>query len=140
MPDGLSTDTHHRTRTTMESRGLSIVLDRSHFACSAVLTQALQEAALGNGSGGPRAGEPRSCFFQRCQNLNWHFFANLYEAFLSWRCRRLSPVMRRLSIPCGSILKRSGSSTARAWPRQPAPAVAVGRPSASLAWLLDGLL
>ena len=22
-------------------------------------------------------------FFQRCQNLNWHFFANLYEAFLS---------------------------------------------------------
>jgi hypothetical protein len=46
------------------------------------LTQALQEAALGNGSGWPPVQASPEAFFQRCQRLNWHFFANLYEAFL----------------------------------------------------------
>ena len=47
------------------------------------LTQALQEAALGNGSGWPPVQASPEAFFQRCQTLHWHFFANLYEAFLS---------------------------------------------------------
>jgi DDE family transposase len=47
------------------------------------LTQALQEAALGNGSGWPPVQASPEAFFQRCQSLGWHFFANLYEAFLS---------------------------------------------------------
>ena len=47
------------------------------------LTQALQEAALGNGSGWPPVqASPEACF-QRCQSLHWRFFANLYAAFLS---------------------------------------------------------
>src|SRR5215471_17741855 len=37
VSDGLSTDTHHRTRATMEPGGLGVVLDRSHPACPAVL-------------------------------------------------------------------------------------------------------
>ena len=46
------------------------------------LTQALQEAALGNGSGWPPVQASPEAFFQRCQSLNWRFFANLYDAFL----------------------------------------------------------
>jgi DDE family transposase len=46
------------------------------------LTQALQEAALGNGSGWPPVQASPEAFFQRCQSLEWRFFANLYEAFL----------------------------------------------------------
>ena len=46
------------------------------------LTQALQEAALGNGSGWHPVQASPEAFFQRCQSLNWRFFANLYEAFL----------------------------------------------------------
>jgi hypothetical protein len=47
------------------------------------LTQALQEAALGNGSGWPPVGASPEAFFQRCQNLDWRFFANLHTAFLT---------------------------------------------------------
>jgi hypothetical protein len=46
------------------------------------LTQALQEAALGTGSGWPPVQASPEAFFQRCQSLHWRFFANLYEAFL----------------------------------------------------------
>src|SRR5215467_5559715 len=63
VPDGLSTDTHHRTRTTMESRGLSIVLDRSHFACAAVPDPGLARSSTRHRRGvAPCAGEPRSVF------------------------------------------------------------------------------
>ena len=41
-----------------------------------------QEAALGNGSGWPPVQASPEAFFQRCQSLEWRFFANLYEAFL----------------------------------------------------------
>ena len=46
------------------------------------LTQAVQEAALGNGAGWPPVPASPEAFFQRCQSLNWRFFANLYEACL----------------------------------------------------------
>src|SRR5262249_55676595 len=46
------------------------------------LPQALQEAALGNGSGWPPVQASPEAVFQRCQSLTWRFFANLYEAFL----------------------------------------------------------
>src|SRR5215475_2473309 len=63
MPDGLSTDPHHRTRTPMESRGFSIVLDRSHFACSAVPDPGLARSSTRQRLGvAPCAGEPRSVF------------------------------------------------------------------------------
>jgi hypothetical protein len=45
------------------------------------LTQALQEAARGNGSGWPPVGASPEAFFQRCQSLDWRFFANLQAAF-----------------------------------------------------------
>jgi hypothetical protein len=46
------------------------------------LTQALQEAAVGNGSGWPSGPASPEAFFQRCQSLTWRFFANLHAAFL----------------------------------------------------------
>ena len=46
------------------------------------LTQALQEAAKGNGSGWPHGEASPEAFFQRCQHLPWRFFAKLHEAFL----------------------------------------------------------
>ena len=46
------------------------------------LTQAWQEAALGNGVGWPPVQASPEAFFQRCQNVPWRFFAHLYEAFL----------------------------------------------------------
>jgi hypothetical protein len=46
------------------------------------LTQALQEAALGHGSGWPPVQASPEALFQRCQSVHWHCFANLYEAFL----------------------------------------------------------
>jgi hypothetical protein len=47
------------------------------------LTQALREAALGNGVGWPPVQASPEAFFQRCQSLNWRFFAKLHEAFLT---------------------------------------------------------
>ncbi len=47
------------------------------------LTQALQEAARGNGSGWPHVAASPEAFFQRCQSLNGRFFANLHAAFLA---------------------------------------------------------
>jgi Transposase DDE domain len=47
------------------------------------LTQALQEAALGNGAGWPQVKASPDAFFQRCQSLPWRFFANLHEAFVT---------------------------------------------------------
>lgn len=56
------------------------------------LTQALQEAALGNGSGWPPVGASPEAFFQRCQNLDWRFFANLHAAFLTQVLPQAQPV------------------------------------------------
>ena len=46
------------------------------------LTQAWQEAALGNGSGWPPGPASPEAFCQRCQSVNWRFFAHLSDAFL----------------------------------------------------------
>src|SRR5262249_27388885 len=43
----------------------------------------LEDAATGHGAGGPRVHGPPEAFFERCQTLNWRFFANLYEAFVA---------------------------------------------------------
>lgn len=56
------------------------------------LSQALQEAAVGNGSGWPPVAASPEAFFQRCQSLNWRFFANLYEAFLTQVLPQAMPV------------------------------------------------
>jgi Transposase DDE domain len=46
------------------------------------LTQALQEAAGSNHAAWPHVQATPEAFFERCQTLNWRFFANLYDAFL----------------------------------------------------------
>src|SRR5262245_40287872 len=56
------------------------------------LTQALQEAALGSGSGGPHVEASPEAFFQRCQSLDGHFFANLHKAFLTHVLPQAQPV------------------------------------------------
>jgi hypothetical protein len=56
------------------------------------LTQALQEAAIGNGSGWPHVEASPEAFFQRCQSLNWRFFANLHEAFSTQVLPQAQPV------------------------------------------------
>ena len=77
-----------QTRTTERARQWSLEALVSFWTevilrAPQFLTQALQEAALGNGSGWPPVQASPEAFFQRCQSLNWRFFANLYEAFLS---------------------------------------------------------
>jgi len=47
------------------------------------LTQALQEAALGHGAGGPPVQASPDAFVQRGPNVTWRCFAKLYAAFLS---------------------------------------------------------
>ena len=41
------------------------------------LPQALQEAASGRGAGWPHVPATPAAFFERCQTLNWRFFAHL---------------------------------------------------------------
>src|SRR5262249_437506 len=43
----------------------------------------IEEAATGNGAGWPRVHATPEAFFERCQTLNWRFFAHLYEAFVA---------------------------------------------------------
>ncbi len=76
-----------QTRTTERERQWSLAALASFWTevilrAPQSLTQALQEAALGNGAGWPRVQATPEAFFERCQSLNWRFFANLYEAFL----------------------------------------------------------
>jgi hypothetical protein len=77
-----------QTRTTERQRQWSLKALASFWTevilrAPHSLTQALQEAALGNGSGWPRVQASPEAFFQRCQDFSWRFFANLYRAFLT---------------------------------------------------------
>jgi len=77
-----------QTRTTERERQWSLEALVSFWTAVILrapqsLTQALQEAALGNGSGWPPVQASPEAFFQRCQSLHWHFFANLYATFLA---------------------------------------------------------
>ena len=56
------------------------------------LTPALQEAALGNGAGWPPVQASPEAFCQRCQSLNWRFFAKLHEAFVPQVLPQAQPV------------------------------------------------
>jgi Transposase DDE domain len=77
-----------KTRTTERERQWSLEALASFWTevilrAPPSLTQALQEAAVGNGSGWPPVQASPEAFFQRCQSLHWRFFAKLYEAFLT---------------------------------------------------------
>jgi Transposase DDE domain len=77
-----------QTRTTERERQWSLEALASFWTevilrAPPSLTQALQEAAIGHGSGWPHVEASPEAFFQRCQSLHWRFFANLYEAFLT---------------------------------------------------------
>jgi hypothetical protein len=52
----------------------------------------LQEAARGNGSGWPRVEASPEAFFQRCQSLDWRFFATLHKTFLPQILPQAHPV------------------------------------------------
>jgi Transposase DDE domain len=47
------------------------------------LTQPLEEAAAGTGAGWPLVQATPEAFFERCRDLQWPFFAKLYEAFVA---------------------------------------------------------
>jgi len=86
-----------QTRTTERERHWSLEALASFWTevilrAPQSLTQALQEAAVGNGSGWPRVEASPEAFFQRCQNLNWRFFANLHEAFSTRVLPQAQPV------------------------------------------------
>lgn len=50
----------------------------------ATLTQALQEAQRDQTSGWPNVpATSRQAFFQKCEDLRWNFFANLFRAFVN---------------------------------------------------------
>ena len=77
-----------QTRTTERERQWSLEAFVSFWTevilrAPPSLTQALQEAALGNGAGWPPVQASPEAFFQRCQSLHWRFFANLFEAFVA---------------------------------------------------------
>ena len=77
-----------QTRTTERERRWSLAALASFWTevilrAPQSLTQALEEAATGNGAGGPRVQATPEAFFERCQTLNWRFFAHLYEAFVA---------------------------------------------------------
>ena len=76
-----------QTRTTERERQWSLQALASFWTEVIVrappsLTQALQAAALGNGSGWPQVKASPEAFFQRCQNLHWRFCAQLHAAFV----------------------------------------------------------
>jgi hypothetical protein len=76
-----------QTRTTERERQWSLEALASFWTevilrAPQSLTQALQEAAVSNGAGWPHVKASPEAFFQRCQTLNWRFFAHLHEAFL----------------------------------------------------------
>lgn len=77
-----------QTRTTERERRWSLAALASFWTevilrAPQSLTQAIEEAATGNGAGWPRVQATPEAFFARCQTLNWRFFANLYEAFVA---------------------------------------------------------
>lgn len=87
----------HQTRTTDRERQWSlealalfwteVILRAPHS-----LTQALQEAARGNGVGWPQVQASPEAFFQRCQQLPWRFFVNLHAAFSTQILPQAQPV------------------------------------------------
>jgi len=86
-----------RTRTTERERqwsleALALFWTEVILRAPQSLTQALQEAAVGNGSGWPHVEASPEAFFQRCQTLNWRFFADLHEAFLMQVLPQAQPV------------------------------------------------
>jgi hypothetical protein len=86
-----------QTRTTERERQWSLEALASFWTAVILrappsLTQALQEAAGGSGSGWPHVEASPEAFFQRCQNLNWCFFANLHKAFLTQILPQAQPV------------------------------------------------
>jgi Transposase DDE domain len=77
-----------QTRTTERERRWSLAALASFWTevilrAPQSLTQAIEEAATGNGAGWPRVQATPEAFFERCQTLHWRFFANLYEAFVA---------------------------------------------------------
>jgi hypothetical protein len=87
----------HQTRTTERERqwsleALALFWTEVILRVPPSLTQALQEAAVGNGSGWPQVEASPEAFSQRCQSLNWRFFANLHEAFMTQVLPQAQPV------------------------------------------------
>ena len=77
-----------QTRTTERERRWSLAALASFWTevilrAPQSLTQAIEEAATGNGAGWPRVQATPEAFFERCQTLHWRFFANLYDAFVA---------------------------------------------------------
>jgi Transposase DDE domain len=87
----------HQTRTAERERQWSLAALASFWTVVILrappsLTQALQEAAVGNGSGWPHVEASPETFCQRCQTLPWRFFANLHEAFVTQVLPQAQPV------------------------------------------------
>lgn len=66
------------TLTALAEFWTAVILRAPHS-----LTQALEEAATGTGAGWPAVQATPEAFFERCQDLHWRFFANLYAAFVA---------------------------------------------------------
>ena len=85
-----------QTRTTARERRWSLAALASFWTevilrAPQSLTQALEEAATGNGAGGPRVQATPEAFFARCQTLHWRFFAHLSEAFVAQGLPQATP-------------------------------------------------
>jgi hypothetical protein len=84
---GPMTDAFARQHMTLGERQWSHVASASFWTAVILraphsLTQALEEATTGAGTGWPRVQAIQEAFFGCCQTLPWRFFANLYDAFV----------------------------------------------------------
>jgi hypothetical protein len=109
-----------QTRTTERERPWTLVA-LAEFWLAVILrappslTQALAEAAAGAGAGWPAVqATPEACF-ERCQGLQWRFFATLYEAFVTPVVPEAPPAMPLPCPRCARALPRCEASMARAW-------------------------
>lgn len=88
LTTGLCQTVFQQTRTPERERRWSLAALASFWTAVILrappsLTQAIEEAATGNGAGWPRVQATPEAFFARGQTLNWRFFANLYEALVA---------------------------------------------------------
>src|SRR5215510_9173959 len=125
----------------MESRGLSIVLDRSHFACSAVPDPGLARSSTRQRLGvGPCAGEPRSVF-PTLPELELAFLCQPVQGlFDSGTAAGSALLCVACTYPAGAFSRGLDRRRLALGRSSQAAQVALGRPSASIAWLSDGLL
>ena len=121
-----------QTRTTERERRWSLAALASFWTevilrAPQSLTQAIEEAATGNGAGWPRVQATPEAFSNAARPCTGASLPTSMRPLWRRCCRRRCPAMPLLCTPCVSTSRRSGSSTGRAWMRSPIGSSCCGR-------------